>query len=170
MEIHRIALQAMAVYLFLLALLRLSGKRTVAEGTPFSLVLALILGDMVDDAIWGEASLARFAAGAGTLAVTHLLVSWGSRHSERFDGLVSGAPTLVLESGRPQRRGLRGERMNEKSLAFEIRQEGIDESRWPEIRTVHIEASGAPSLVMEDWARPVPKRDADAVRSARKRA
>ena len=167
MDLHHIAIRAVFVYLVLLTLIRLSGKRTISEGTPFSFVLALVLGDMIDDALWAEVATAQFVAAAGTLAVVHLLVSWGASRSERLDRLVSGAPALVLTEGRPRREGLRGEQMSRKSLAFEIRQEGIDAGRWREISAAYVEASGQLSVVKAPWARTAQRRDADA---ARKRA
>jgi uncharacterized membrane protein YcaP (DUF421 family) len=54
-------------YLFLLVLLRLAGKRTVAQGNTPDFVLAVVLGDMIDDALWAEVSAAQFSAGAGIL-------------------------------------------------------------------------------------------------------
>jgi uncharacterized membrane protein YcaP (DUF421 family) len=166
MELHQIAIRGAFVYVLLLVLIRLSGKRTVSEGTPFSLVLALVLGDMVDDALWAEVPAAHFVAGAGTLAIVHLLVSWGASRSDWLDRLVSGEPALVLADGRPRREGLRGEQMSDRELAFELRQEGIDVGRWAEAQAFYVEASGQVSVVRASWARPVQRRDKDAVRRA----
>jgi len=41
-------------YVFLLAILRASGKRTIAQGTTLDFVVALVLGDLIDDALWAE--------------------------------------------------------------------------------------------------------------------
>ena len=164
MDLHHIAIRAVFVYVVLLTLIRLSGKRTISEGTPFSFVLALVLGDMIDDALWAEIATAQFVAAAGTLAVVHLLVSWGASRSAWLDRLVSGAPALVIVDGRPRREGLRGEQMSDKALAFEIRQEGIEEARWAEIAAAYVEASGNMSVVKAPWARTAQRRDKDAVR------
>ena len=51
MDPLKIAVRALAAFLFLLALLRLSGKRTIYQGTAFDFVLALVLGDMVDKVV-----------------------------------------------------------------------------------------------------------------------
>jgi uncharacterized membrane protein YcaP (DUF421 family) len=166
MELHRIAIRALCVYLILLGLIRLSGKRTLAQATPFDFVLTLILGDMIDDALWAEAPVARFVAGVGALTVTHFLVSWASSRSERICRLVDGAATAVMEDGEPRRAGLRRERMSEKELAFEVRHAGIDRESWREVRTAHVECSGAVSVLRHEWARPVRRKDAGAVRRA----
>ena len=54
-------------FIFLLALVRLSGKRVVSEGTAFDFVLAVVLGDLIDNAIWGTAPVSQFVVAAGTL-------------------------------------------------------------------------------------------------------
>ena len=87
--------------MILLGLIRASGKRTLAQATPFDFVLTLILGDMIDDALWAEVPIARFIAGAGALLATHLVVSWASSRSERLDRAIEGVPTAVMENGVP---------------------------------------------------------------------
>jgi uncharacterized membrane protein YcaP (DUF421 family) len=166
-ELHHIAIRAVFVYLVLLGLIRLSGKRTVAEATTFSFVLALILGDMIDDALWAEVPVAQFVVAAGTLAIVHLLVSWVTSRNEGIERVVCAQATPILLDGRPHRRGLRDERMSDKELAAEVRHHAVDREDWPEVQAAHIEASGALSLLKAGWARPVQRRDADAVRKAR---
>ncbi|HEX7778038.1 MAG TPA: hypothetical protein VF424_02300 [Vicinamibacterales bacterium] len=75
MELASIATRALASYLFLLALLRLAGNRFVRQGTTFDFVLALILGDLIDDAIWSEVPMAQFVVAAGTLLLLKLLAT-----------------------------------------------------------------------------------------------
>jgi hypothetical protein len=74
-ELLHVAVRAAVAYLVLLALVRASGKRTVAQGTPFDFVLALILGDMVDDLLWGDVPAAGFVVAVGTLTLAHTLVA-----------------------------------------------------------------------------------------------
>lgn len=75
MDLASIATRALAAYLFLLALLRLAGKRSVYQGTTFDFVLALVLGDLIDDAIWSEVPMAQFVVAAGTLLLVKLLAT-----------------------------------------------------------------------------------------------
>ena len=70
-----IAIRALATFGFLLILVRLSGKRTVREGTSFDFVLALVLGDLVDDAVWSEVPMAQFVAAAGALVFMKLALT-----------------------------------------------------------------------------------------------
>jgi uncharacterized membrane protein YcaP (DUF421 family) len=74
MDPLRIATRALIAYVYLLFLLRLSGKRAVRHGTTFDFVLALVLGDLVDDAIWREVPLSQFIVATCTLVGTKLLM------------------------------------------------------------------------------------------------
>jgi uncharacterized membrane protein YcaP (DUF421 family) len=75
MDLASIAVRALATYAFMLFLLRLAGKRAVKEGTPFDFVLALILGDLVDDAVWAEVPMAQFVLAAATLLLIKLILT-----------------------------------------------------------------------------------------------
>jgi uncharacterized membrane protein YcaP (DUF421 family) len=67
----RIAVRAVFGFIFLLALVRTSGKRTIKQGSPFDFAMALILGDMVDDLLWAEVAVSQFVVACGVLVLTH---------------------------------------------------------------------------------------------------
>jgi uncharacterized membrane protein YcaP (DUF421 family) len=168
MELHQVAIRALFAYVALLALVRVSGKRTISQATPFALVLSLVLGDMSDDALWAEVPAAKFVAATGTLCVTHLVVSWLAWRSEWVDRLVGSSPAKVISDGKPLGRALRGERMNEKELRFEVRHHGLEREDWDQVQSAHVEPSGTVSVLRQAWARTAQKRDAEAVRRRRK--
>jgi uncharacterized membrane protein YcaP (DUF421 family) len=85
MDPGRIAVRAAFAFLFLLAMVRLSGKRAVSQGTPFDFVLALIFGDLVDDLVWAEVSASTFIVATATLFVANLtsgVLTWRARVGE----------------------------------------------------------------------------------------
>jgi uncharacterized membrane protein YcaP (DUF421 family) len=77
MDPFRIGVRSALAYIFLLLLLRLAGKRTIYQATPFDFVLALVLGDIVDDALWSEVPMAQFVVAAASLVLMKLAVSVG---------------------------------------------------------------------------------------------
>jgi uncharacterized membrane protein YcaP (DUF421 family) len=81
MDPFRIGIRAALAYIFLLALLRLAGKATIYQGTPFDFVLALVLGDIVDDALWSEVPMAQFVVAATSLVLMKLAVSFRTRYA-----------------------------------------------------------------------------------------
>jgi uncharacterized membrane protein YcaP (DUF421 family) len=72
MDPLRIAIRAVFAYLTLLVLVRVSGKRTVKQGSPFDFTIALVLGDIFDDAVWAEVAISQFVVAASALVALHV--------------------------------------------------------------------------------------------------
>ena len=85
------------VYLFLVVLLRVFGKRELAQLNPFDLVVLLSLSNTVQNAIIGnDNSLTGGLVGAFTLlAVNYLVVRFLFRH-RRLDQIFEGKPTMLV--------------------------------------------------------------------------
>jgi uncharacterized membrane protein YcaP (DUF421 family) len=164
MELYKIAVRALFSYIFLVALLRLSGKRTVAQGTTFDFVLALILGDMIDDALWAEVPISHFITGTGMLALAQVLVSYGCYRSPRFARLVEGTPTVVMRRGVGDPRALRSEQVNDGELAELLRLNGHDRDDWDRIEIVTIETDGDLSVIERPDAQIAQQSDLEALR------
>jgi uncharacterized membrane protein YcaP (DUF421 family) len=60
-ELLLTAARALAVYALLLAVIRVLGKREVGNFTAFDLLVALMLGEVVDEIIYGEVEFAQGA-------------------------------------------------------------------------------------------------------------
>lgn len=75
MDPIKIAIRAAFAYVFLLLMVRLSGKTAVAHGSSTDFVLAMIFGDMVDDLVWAEVATSQFVIGVGTLVIVRLLTA-----------------------------------------------------------------------------------------------
>ena len=94
MDPLRIALRVVFGYFWVLALLRLTGKRAIKHGDVSTFVVALVIGDMFDDLFWAEVPPWQFVVGVTTLIFTHLWmtagrVRAGSREWRRDAGLLS---------------------------------------------------------------------------------
>jgi uncharacterized membrane protein YcaP (DUF421 family) len=83
MNPFRIGLRSVVAYLILLFLLRVAGKRTVKQVSTFDFVLALIVGDLIDDAIWAEVPIAQFVVASATLLLMKLLMTLRSTAATR---------------------------------------------------------------------------------------
>jgi uncharacterized membrane protein YcaP (DUF421 family) len=93
-------IRPIVVYFFLVAILRLAGKRELAQLNPFDLIVLLTLSNTVQNAIIGEDnSLTGGLIGAGTLILlNHWVVRYLYGH-ERVDRLVEGAPDVLIDNG-----------------------------------------------------------------------
>src|ERR671920_260227 len=62
MDVHELsmtALRAVAVYFVMLLVIRVSGKRAIGNFTAFDLLVALMLGEVVDEMIYGDVTMAQ---------------------------------------------------------------------------------------------------------------
>jgi uncharacterized membrane protein YcaP (DUF421 family) len=159
MGLLAIAVRALVGYGFLLALLRVSGKRSVAHASPFDFVMALVLGDMVDDLLWAEVGLAQFAVAAGTLVVLETALAVAQARSSRLHAWVTGDAVVVLRDGRPDRDSLRRERVRDLDLEAHLRLHGMERERWSDLRAARLESGGAVSVLRTERAQPLERRD-----------
>jgi hypothetical protein len=83
----------------MLLVVRLAGKRTIREGTPFDFLVALMLGDFPDDVIWGEVPVAQGVVAIGSVMRLHVMVSYASYRSPWFDRLLGASPAPLLRRG-----------------------------------------------------------------------
>ena len=94
-------LRPILVYVFLVMLLRVFGKRELAQLNPFDLVVLLSLANTVQNAIIGEdSSVAGGFIGAFTLMlVNYVVIRFLFRH-RRLDQILEGKPTVLIREGR----------------------------------------------------------------------
>lgn len=76
MDLTGIATRVVVSYVVLLILVRASGKKSVRHGTAFDFVISIIIGDIVDDAIWAEVAPAKFLVAALALFATHWSIAY----------------------------------------------------------------------------------------------
>jgi uncharacterized membrane protein YcaP (DUF421 family) len=93
-------LRPVIVYFFLVLMLRVAGKRELAQLNPFDLVVLLTISNTVQNAIIGEDnSVSGGLLGAAALfGVNFLVVRFLYAH-ERLDQLVEGQPDVLIENG-----------------------------------------------------------------------
>ncbi|HET7747208.1 MAG TPA: YetF domain-containing protein [Vicinamibacteria bacterium] len=163
-ELWRVAVRVLFTYVVLMGLVRASGHRTVRQGTVFDFVLALVLGDMMDDLVWGEVPAAKFVAGVGALTFAHTLLSLVEHRWPKAGDFLLGEAIPVLRDGGLMRDGMRQERMNELEIAHALRQAGLEREKWREVRSAHVENDGTVSVVRHEWAREATRADAEALR------
>jgi uncharacterized membrane protein YcaP (DUF421 family) len=157
MDLVGIVARIAFTYVFFLAIVRLTGKRTIREGTPFEFLVALMLGDFPDDVIWGEVPVAQGVVAIGSVMTLHLLVSYASYRSVWVERLLGATPDLLLRGGVSDRVGLRRGRMNEADLDGELRRRGRADRDG--VEQVTLEPTGETSIRLTEDARPARRRD-----------
>lgn len=168
MDLGSIAVRCLFAYAFLLLMTRLKGKHVVAEATPFDFVMALVLGDLIDDLLWAEVPASQFIVAAATIIFLDLLSTTMTYRSTLIYRLLAGKPQILMADGRMSQEKLRAEQMHETELESLLRMHGLDSSRYQEVRRGILEVAGELSVLKQPWAREVPRRDVDQLPRVRK--
>lgn len=156
-ELALTALRATAIYVFLLVVLRLLGKRAVGDATAFDFMVALILGEVVDEPIYGDVPLVQGLVVIGVIAGWHAVNSYLSYRSPRFDRLAGGSPDVLIRNGVIDRKAMRRERLNDEELWVLLRLQQIE--RLEDVKEATLEPDGQLSVIKTDAARELTRAD-----------
>ena len=158
-ELMLTAGRALAVYVLMLVVIRALGKRTVGNFAAFDLLVALMLGEVVDEIIYGDVSFMQGTVAIVVISAAQYSNAWLTWWDHGFDKLLEGTPTVVVRDGELQKAGMKTERMNEKDVVAHLRAKGIRDIR--EIQLALIEDDGEMSVLLFEWAQPAQKADVE---------
>jgi uncharacterized membrane protein YcaP (DUF421 family) len=137
--------RSLLVYLFLLVVLRLTGRRQVGQLAPFDLVLLLVLSNTVQNSMnGGDNSLIGGLISATTLIVANLLVGVVTFRSKRVEGLIEGRPEILIPDGRLYEDVLARTLLTRHEVNAALRQAGC--SCMEEVHTAILENNGSISV------------------------
>jgi uncharacterized membrane protein YcaP (DUF421 family) len=143
----RTLLVGVLAYVSLVAMLRISGKRTLAKLNAFDLVVTVALGSTLSAILLQESvALAEGALALALLILLQYLVSALSVRSPAFAQAVRSEPALLVRDGRYCLSAMRRERITQDEALGAIRSSGglsIDEAR-----TVILESDGTLSVAL----------------------
>ncbi|MDE2407006.1 MAG: DUF421 domain-containing protein [Xanthomonadaceae bacterium] len=140
-------LRAVVVYVMVMVLMRLSGKRAVGQFTPFDLVLLILIGNAVQNGInGGDNSLSGAAVMATTLIVLNYVVALLIARNRRIEKWVEGVPVLLARDGQVFQQVLRRELVSDDDFAEALRMNGVGDVG--EIGLAVLETNGHISVVL----------------------
>jgi uncharacterized membrane protein YcaP (DUF421 family) len=88
------------VYLVLLVMVRVSGRRTVGQFTPFDLLVVMLLSEAVSNALnGGDQSIGGGLIVAAVLVALNMLMSFLSSHSKKMAEVLDGTAVLLGRNG-----------------------------------------------------------------------
>ncbi len=135
-------LRAVAVYFILLVMLRLSGKRTVGQFTPFDLLVVVLLGTAVQNSLIGEdVSLLGGLILAATLIGCNWLVGFATARSRRLDHLAEGSPVLLGRDGKLFPRVLRRQNIARADVDEALRDNGLEDLSAAALITLEVDGT-----------------------------
>lgn len=93
-------IRGLSIYVVLLIATRLSGRRTMAQVTPFDFVLLLIIAETTQQALLGDDfSITNAAVLILTLFAADVVLAWSKGQWPRIESLLDGSPTVLISQG-----------------------------------------------------------------------
>jgi uncharacterized membrane protein YcaP (DUF421 family) len=140
-------LRGASVYIVLLIILRLSGRRTLGEMTPFDFVLLLIIAETTQQALLGDDfSVTNAFLLITTLVGIDILISLMKTRFDKFDRIIDGLPMVLVEHGRPLQERLKKSRLDEHDVLSAARRlQGLE--RMEQIKYAVLETDGGISII-----------------------
>lgn len=140
-----LVLRATVVYALLLLLIRLSGRRTVGQFTPFDLLVIMLLSESVSNSLTaGDESLLAGLISAATLMGWNSLVAVATARNAALRQLLEGKPVLVAKDGRIFYPVLRGLHIPESDMDQAMREADCD---LESLRCAFLETDGRISIL-----------------------
>jgi uncharacterized membrane protein YcaP (DUF421 family) len=134
-------LRAVAVYLVVLLMVRVTGKRALGQSTPFDTLVIVLLGTAVQNSLIGEdTSLLGGLVLAATLLALNWLVGVLTARSRKLDVLVQGRPVVLARDGQIDWQQL--VKRNVSYADFEVSKRTADCRHDAEIDLAILETSG----------------------------
>ena len=117
--------RALVVYLFIIVLLRLTGKRQIGQLSPFDLVLLLILSNAVQNSMnAGDNSLTGGLIIATTLVLVNYIIGLITFKSRRLEGIIEGRPQVLIHQGKLYEDVMNDAKLTRDELDSTLRQTG----------------------------------------------
>jgi uncharacterized membrane protein YcaP (DUF421 family) len=139
-------LRGIIIYIFLIVILRATGKRQIGQMSPFDLVLLLVLSNGVQNSMNGGDNT---VTGGMILSITLVSANWIAGKitfsSKKAERLIEGAPQVLVHNGRVYEAALSDAQLTRHELMSAIRTEGYTDLN--EIRAVMLENDGSISVI-----------------------
>jgi uncharacterized membrane protein YcaP (DUF421 family) len=138
------------VYLFLMLIFRLSGKRTLSQVTTFDFALLLIIAETTQQAmIDNDHSLTHGALLIITLIGLDIGLSLLKQRMPRLDKWMDDVPLVIVEDGKPIQERLKKCRVDEADIMQAAREhQGLE--RMDQIKFAVLERSGGITVVPKE--------------------
>lgn len=134
-------LRPLLIYFVMILLLRIFGKRELAQLNPIDFVLLLLISEAVQNAIIGDdTSLSGGVIGVATLLAVNYLMAFIKFRVQPIERLVEGSPITLIENGKINSDLLKREMMTEDDLEVIAHEEGLDKA--DEIEKLTLDPNG----------------------------
>ena len=146
-------LRAVVIYSALLVMVRVSGRRTVGQFTPFDLLVVMLLSESVSSGLnGGEESVTGGLLAAATLVALNVVIAFATSRSARLQTLMEGRPVLVGRDGKIFADVLKQHRVPVGDVEQALREADCEQA---DMKFACLEADGKISILKESASPPL---------------
>src|SRR4051812_25992188 len=146
-----LALRAVVLYVFVLLVMRVVGRRELSSMTVVDLVLLIVMGDAIQQGLTqDDYSVTGAIIVVATFAVLQVFTSYVGYRSKRARTVIEGQPVVLIDNGRLVETNLKRQRVTRDDIAEQMRLQQIlslDDVRW-----AILEANGRMSFIEKKTA------------------
>lgn len=141
-------LRAIIIYIFVLIVMRLMGKREIGQLQPFELVISMMIADLASIPLT-ESGVPLFKGIISILGllIMHLLISVINMKSVVLRGIICGKPNMLIYRGKINEKALVKERFTINELQERLRTNGV--MSLGDVEYAILETSGDLSVVQK---------------------
>jgi uncharacterized membrane protein YcaP (DUF421 family) len=141
-----LVLRTLVIFLVILVLTRMLGRRELSSLEPFDLILLVVVGDLVQQGVTqDDYSVTGAVLVISTLAVLTIAVSYLSFRVPRLRPVLNGEPIVLVEDGRFIESNMRRERLTQAEVHSAARQNGL--ATLENVRFAVLETNGQISFI-----------------------
>ncbi|HHY39205.1 MAG TPA: DUF421 domain-containing protein [Clostridia bacterium] len=156
-DILQVAFRTLILYFLALVVVRVMGKRSVANLAPFDLVVIIMIGSAAAIPMEESVSLLNGVIPVALLGVAQYLVSLLNVYSRGAERVTQGTPVLLVQNGKVLWENLKKERVTLEDLRIMLREAGID--NITDVQEARLEPNGKVSVIKTKEASPITPKD-----------
>ena len=140
------AAKGLLIYIALIVMLRIAGKRSLSKFNIFDFVITVALGSVFASTLTSkDVKLAQSVAAIVVLLGGQYLISKLACHSDRFERLIKSEPALLYSGDRFNTATMRRERVTEREILQAVRKSG--NAGLGEVEAIILETDGTMSVI-----------------------
>ena len=144
-----LVIRTVVLYLFVILLMRIVGRRELSSLTAVDLVLLIVMGDAIQQGLTqDDYSVTGAIIVVSTFAVLQVATSYIAFRSRRLRQVLEGRPVVLIDDGEFVQDNLRRQRLTPEDVAEEMRLQQIID--FDKVRWAILEANGRISFIEKE--------------------
>lgn len=151
-------LRAFILYIFIIFVMRVMGKREIGQLQPFELAITLIIADLLVIPMENTGvPLINGIIPVLIITFSQMFFSYLTVKNERVQQIMSGKPTIMIRNGKLVEENLVNQNYNITELIEQLRLNGVE--RIDDVECAMLETNGQLSVILKTLKRPVTVED-----------